>query len=379
MKSAGCYRLEQLTGLRFFAACLVFFSHLGLKSIFDQGYVGVSFFFVLSGFVLSLSYSDKLKNGRISKSNYILLRLARLSPLHYLTAAPFLIYAIYSNHFCSLSNLLNLLYLQSWIPNSLYYFSLNAPSWSLSNEMFFYMVFPFLIYLDIRSKAYVFISISFIVIFSALFFEIKYSEKIILFGQKTFSHWLFYIFPGFRLLEFLAGMIIFELWKINYFDFLKNTTWIAIPFLFISMFFAQYVPESFRLSLYYLPIVCFLLIAYLNTNDKNSSIIFFQSSLLVLLGRSSFAFYLTHQPIIYCFQKLFPFFYTQKLWCSLTLLLLCSLFSIALFLLYEQPFERFLKKKIIQNTSNQKSMFHLIQLNKYKKNNALLTKNQSLN
>ena len=55
-------KLDQLTGLRYFAALLVFFSHLELdgshdflRDVFNSGYVGVSFFFLLSGFVLSYS------------------------------------------------------------------------------------------------------------------------------------------------------------------------------------------------------------------------------------------------------------------------------------------------------------------------------------
>ena len=62
MKNDLSLRLDQLTGLRYFAALLVFVSHLNwdnssdlIKTIFGSGYIGVSFFFVLSGFVLSYS------------------------------------------------------------------------------------------------------------------------------------------------------------------------------------------------------------------------------------------------------------------------------------------------------------------------------------
>ena len=58
-------RINHLTGLRFFAAFLVFMSHIefsgsydSLQIVFKQGFIGVSFFFILSGFVLSYSHNE---------------------------------------------------------------------------------------------------------------------------------------------------------------------------------------------------------------------------------------------------------------------------------------------------------------------------------
>lgn len=83
-------KLDQLTGLRYFAALLVFLSHINwdgysehIQILFESGYVGVSFFFLLSGFVLSYSYGEKIQNHSLSFIKYALLRLARLTPLHF--------------------------------------------------------------------------------------------------------------------------------------------------------------------------------------------------------------------------------------------------------------------------------------------------------
>ena len=148
-------KLNQLTGLRYFAALLVFFSHLELdgshellRDVFNSGYVGVSFFFLLSGFVLSYSYSEMILNHNITFLKYVLLRLARLTPLHFLMAALFIFYSIYKSNFIFIKAILNLSYLQSWVPSSTYYFSLNALSWSLSNEVFFYICFFSLVFLE---------------------------------------------------------------------------------------------------------------------------------------------------------------------------------------------------------------------------------------
>ena len=59
--------LRALTGVRFYAALFVFFSHMpivagmdalsGQRVVFNAGVVGVSFFFVLSGFILTYNYA----------------------------------------------------------------------------------------------------------------------------------------------------------------------------------------------------------------------------------------------------------------------------------------------------------------------------------
>ncbi|MBF0440186.1 MAG: acyltransferase, partial [Magnetococcales bacterium] len=148
MNMESISRLDQLTGLRYFAALLVFCSHLQWKGssevlikVFESGYAGVSFFFLLSGFVLSFSYAEKISSRSLGLIRYMLLRFARLTPLHFLTAAPFVVMGIYNSNLDMTNTVLNILLLQSWIPESSYYFSLNAPSWSLSNEIFFYLCF----------------------------------------------------------------------------------------------------------------------------------------------------------------------------------------------------------------------------------------------
>ncbi|HDV2721337.1 TPA: acyltransferase, partial [Escherichia coli] len=98
--------LRHLTGLRFIAALMVYLCHLNtdyfgvfVKEMFSQGFIGVSFFFILSGFILSYSYEDKLKNEVTSKRQFILLRLARIVPMHLLLAMPFILLTIHLKNF----------------------------------------------------------------------------------------------------------------------------------------------------------------------------------------------------------------------------------------------------------------------------------------
>ena len=54
--------LNSLTSFRFLAALMVFVFHLGLLQQYQLGAAGVSFFFVLSGFILAYNYHSKMKS-----------------------------------------------------------------------------------------------------------------------------------------------------------------------------------------------------------------------------------------------------------------------------------------------------------------------------
>lgn len=339
-------RIEQLTGLRFFAALLVFVSHIKwsdsldiYQKIFKEGYVGVSFFFILSGFVLSLSYKEKLATGLISLKSYVFLRFARLTPLHFATCLPFVLMALYKGDLNVVKLLLNISYLQSFIPHSGVYFSFNAPSWSLSNEMFFYICFFPLAAVTLRKLLVKTALLFFIVIFTAFLVTVTIKEEV-LWGGNSFAHWLFYIFPGFRVLEFLVGMILYELWKRGV---RLKAVFIPISYLVLltSMYFASEIPEAFRSSLYYLPASALFLFSHLT--DDGVANRFYSTRLMVLLGNASFAFYLIHQPLLGVFKKILSSLDLSD--SSFFVITLCciSFLSIMVYELYEKRAERALK------------------------------------
>lgn len=142
--------LEQLTSLRFIAAACIVFYHLSVARFFSSAYPAfansVSFFFVLSGFVLAYNYVER----PFSKPLYFSSRFARIFPLHVTT----LLLAIFLQPnlgYWAASDegrrvlVANLFLLQSWMPASGYVFSFNAVSWSISAEVFFYALFPLLL------------------------------------------------------------------------------------------------------------------------------------------------------------------------------------------------------------------------------------------
>lgn len=166
-------------------------------------------------------------------------------------------------------------------------------------------------------------------------------------GGYTFAHWLFYIFPGFRLLEFLTGMLLFEIWKSGY---RLNIIYMPFAYIFlaVAMWFAIDIPESFRLSLYYLPFIAFFLYTHLTDDSLVNK--FYSSKSMVLLGNASFAFYLIHQPIISILKWLLNSIEISDFYFFITSLLLTTLASVITYLIYERRAESYLKK-LINNSS----------------------------
>ncbi|MFJ5923991.1 acyltransferase family protein [Kitasatospora sp. NPDC092948] len=141
-------RLPSLTGLRFLAALLVVGYHLSrqvgtlplLSPLAWYGRSGVTFFFVLSGFVLAWTYADSPVPAR----RFYRRRLARIWPLHALTTgASLAVYAAVGAAVPVTAALWSLPLLHPW--NHATVMGGNPAGWSLGDEAWFYLLFPLLV------------------------------------------------------------------------------------------------------------------------------------------------------------------------------------------------------------------------------------------
>ncbi len=139
--------LRRLTAIRGIAAGLVFGYHMGKHTnwipqewVFASGFAGVAFFFVLSGFVLTWSFRP---SGSVRE--FYLRRFARVYPSHFVTALVALVVPVTAYPITLAATAANLPLLQAWFPQWDIVFSLNAVSWSLSCEAFFYALAPWVI------------------------------------------------------------------------------------------------------------------------------------------------------------------------------------------------------------------------------------------
>jgi len=83
-------RIEQLTFTRFIAAISIVIFHFGdgcylfnneyVSFLFTQANMGVSYFFILSGFVMTIAYSHK-ENFQLKE--YLVNRIGRIYPLYF--------------------------------------------------------------------------------------------------------------------------------------------------------------------------------------------------------------------------------------------------------------------------------------------------------
>jgi peptidoglycan/LPS O-acetylase OafA/YrhL len=154
-------KIHALTSLRFFAAFYVVLFHTvplvfgdRMQATLTQraislGYVSVSFFFLLSGYILAMVY---LRSGRpIDKRNFYSARFARVYPLFLVTLladTPFVLLSrAYQYGWSSAIPRTvatfgaHVLMLQAWLPGIR---GIDQPNWSLSVETLFYLIFPFI-------------------------------------------------------------------------------------------------------------------------------------------------------------------------------------------------------------------------------------------
>jgi peptidoglycan/LPS O-acetylase OafA/YrhL len=162
-------KISPLTSVRFFLASFVLFHH-SVRTFFPgfsgrgahrvpEGFLGivsfafpvaVSFFYLLSGYVLSLVY---LRDGQaITKRRFFTARFARLYPLYFVmlvVATPELLMWEVQRHGMKTGMIktveifaANVAMTQVWYPSRL--LRINPPSWSLCGEIFFYLCFPLL-------------------------------------------------------------------------------------------------------------------------------------------------------------------------------------------------------------------------------------------
>lgn len=148
--------IPALTSLRFLAAALVFLHHFPptgaswpLAVVAAQGHVGVTVFFVLSGFLITVRYSETLRHGpaAVTLNEYFRKRVARIVPLYWTVLALSLVLGS-GRLDLSWQVLPEWLMLQGFLSRSVDHLAVPT-SWTLTLEECFYALAP-LIFLGVR-------------------------------------------------------------------------------------------------------------------------------------------------------------------------------------------------------------------------------------
>ena len=350
--------INSLTSLRFFFAFIVFLSHVHLfgntrsslakinLEYLNEGHLGVSFFFILSGFILAYNYQDHFLTGKISKQTFWINRIIRIYPLHLITlilAAPLSLNGFRRETFYWFTKFfLNLSLVQSWFPNQTIFWSFNAPSWSISNEFFFYFMFPFLI-LNVLTKKYS--NTLFILFLTGIVLSINFVHKPEL-GEAMYN-----IHPLVRISDFILGIFIYKVYKNikskNIFtSFIKSSIY-EISAIILLLFFYLYrhsIPINYRFSIYYWIPMCITLLIFTFQKGIISKIL--NLSIFIKLGEVSFSFYLIHMVV----ARYFNFFVDRFEFLKNDWILVLLIFSISISLSFMSHY--YLEKKISQKMKN---------------------------
>jgi peptidoglycan/LPS O-acetylase OafA/YrhL len=350
-------RLNSLTGLRWWAAFAVFAHHMTnfIHTPFDVllrfGSDGVMFFFILSGFVLTWSASQK-----VTARTFWVRRFARIYPAHFvalIVAIP-VFYSFAPDPTqtwvkpVSVGILaLSLVLLQGWSTNPTVEFSGNPAAWTLSCEAFFYALHPFinrgLRLLTLRGTLFAGIAVVIIAFaYKALFLVLPA-------GSLAAAP-----LPVTMLTEFAIGMCAAHAMRLGWRPKLPPFVLYVVGALFVLWLW--YSPAHFQDGVVgaamratgneWLIVLCTLLIISVASRDLRGGRSLLRSRPLVALGDWSYAFYLVHATIMYAVLEWIvvrPTGLHAVAWYA-GLLAAAIAGAAALHFIVEKPCERFLRK-----------------------------------
>lgn len=310
-------QLNALTSLRFFAASYVLFFHYvpeflpqsPLLSVTKLGYTGVTFFFVLSGFILAHNYGKTDFSVPSARQRYYAARISRIVPvflLSLLLSIPFA-YAQWAKMepgvlklLAGTSAVLAPLGLQAWVPGASC--AINCPTWSISAEFFFYLLFPFLILPVQRNPRRWFALAGIAWLVMCLVYGLVWSRfgdglPLILDHPGTAAtlaaQWIKY-FPVGRLPEFVLGVVLYVFWSRNR-DLLPPSAGLygfcaaSVLMLLVGRGLPEIPLHNGLTAVVWAPLI-------LAAASMRQGVLC--STSLIFLGRISFALYLLHVPVL---------------------------------------------------------------------------------
>ncbi len=307
--------------------------------IYSYGGFAVEIFWMVSGIIFYHFYMELIRDKLISFKQFIFLRFTRLYPLHFITLVlvavlqfiylrKFQVTFVYTNN-DTLHFILNLLMINFW--NAKFGLSFNGPFWSVSAEMFVYMIFFLLAFVQIFSKLR---NTTFLVLVSFVFYSLGIFSP--------FYECLLYFFAGILMAQYLGKMKLKEIG----FLFIVICIYLLIKFQFHLLPKNEYLIRA-------LDCFCKLCISWFCVAAFAKGFSSIQGNMtksLRQLGNMTYASYMVHFPIqlilvltfydrgLNFFNNIYFFFFFIVGTC---------LIGYFLFLFFEVPVQNILRKKFI--------------------------------
>lgn len=308
--------IETLQSLRFIFFVMIFMSHFEYdgRPAFDAGGdCGVSFFFILSGFVLSSAYGNKVSSDGFRYRQFMARRVKKLYPLHLLCLLAFVVINIRSMDAGTLVRLLpNLLLVQSWIPSAGFYFSANAVSWFLSDILLCYSVFP-VVFRVVRRMTPAALTGAWAAVLAAY-------AVLLCNIPDAMTNAIVYVFPPVRTVDFAIGV---TLWRVAV--WLKKRR--------IAVFESRLTATAAELAVFAALAMTLAAHPYVNLQIRTACLFWPVNVAIILLFAcerqgGAVAWLLRRKPLIWLGNISFPLFMVHQMAISITLTVLLRLSAI---------------------------------------------------
>jgi peptidoglycan/LPS O-acetylase OafA/YrhL len=317
--------IPALTGVRALAAYLVFISHFGyvfddyfphsVQRFFREFHIGVTIFFVLSGFLIAFRYYDNFSLSKLWFKKYLKNRVARIYPMYAILTIGAFIYYIFTHEQTivgglhpAVAFLMNIFFVRGFF-NDLRFTGI-AQGWSLTVEECFYFSAPFMFYFAKKyGKSWLqpFVITGTGALLVLIFRNVNFYG---FFGNFTFM--MLFTFLG-RCFEFFAGILLAlyikkkGLTRTHQFKF----TYLGFVLIFVCVWimsvlpilpgdtFGQQNPLGIITNNYLLALSITIFFYGLITEDGTILKRILANKFVELLGKSSYIFYLIHLGYMY--------------------------------------------------------------------------------
>lgn len=297
--------MHYLTSLRGIAAFLVLLYHLkgflhqhaiteSVSFLYNNGYLAVDFFFMLSGFIITYTYFQKFSQTPVNQKtvlSFMVKRFARIWPLHVFILFLFLLVPLahwitdrpidqvsYNLH----TFIYKFLMIDLWFMGASYWNTWNVPSWTISGEFFAYLLFPILVIIVSNKRIRVIAVYLGTLIFIAWLYWVNNFPSL---GQGISKLGLLRCFLG-----FVLGYCIYHFYFIMK-DHIHHTTCSVL--LFISICFCIYLGFNVEANYFYIPLLFSMILLFLLLSKTFLHTIL-ENKFLIYLGDISYSLYLNH-------------------------------------------------------------------------------------
>jgi peptidoglycan/LPS O-acetylase OafA/YrhL len=349
-------KFHSFDALRFISFLIVFFSHLSYKYFSDnifilfqgRGNIGVYFFFVLSGFLITyILLTEKKETNSIKLKNFMLRRVLRIWPLFYVM----ILFAVITSIIISYLNLASahVGYSPNWLASCLFLenyqviyhnqYANRAPlsvMWSLCVEEHFYIIWGLTLFFCKRNQVPKFIiSFIFISLTTKYFFVLNDLKQLEILTNLDF--FMYGAIP--------AYLIVF--YKEQTEKFIQNTlVWHKISILFLALIIVLFSGHVDLGEFYFLENsiygIIFGMVLFVFLPQEENRFRISDKNILSRLGTYTYGLYLIHIIVIILFEKIFIKYnikfenhFTLYVCLSLTLTIIASYLS---YYIIEKPF-----------------------------------------